>query len=103
MDQQPLTARFHLLDGAPGQRSLIVHAGQRRIAGLKEGDLTASKRLVQSAGRAENCVAFRHSNSGGGAGQHGAAKVEAMHSKMKTGFLQKMRQEVLAGRLTVNL
>ena len=39
MDEQPFTARLHLLDGAAGHRALIVHAGQRRVRGLKERDL----------------------------------------------------------------
>ena len=60
MDEQPFAARLHLLDRAAGHRALVVHAGQRRIRGLKQVDRLTGKRLVQSAGGAKDGIAFRH-------------------------------------------
>ena len=60
MHEQPFAARLHLLDDAAGHRALIVHAGQRRIGGFKEGDFVAGKALLQSASGAEDGIAFRH-------------------------------------------
>ena len=60
MDEQPLAARLHLLDGPPGHRALIVRAGQRRIICFEVRDLVTSQSMVQSTSRAEDGVAFRH-------------------------------------------
>jgi hypothetical protein len=60
MNEQPLAASFHLRDDLPGQWSVIVKPGQQRIRRAKRGYGLAGERAMQRAGRAEDCVAFRH-------------------------------------------
>jgi hypothetical protein len=59
MNQQPLAARLHLLDGLAGERRVVVEAREQRIRRAESGD-----RLARSARPSARAVRKMVSPSG---------------------------------------
>src|ERR1022692_711231 len=60
MHEQPLAAGFHGIDGAAGERRVVVDAREFGEDGLEAGDGRAAERALEGAGGAEDGVAFGH-------------------------------------------
>jgi len=109
MNQQPFTARFHLIHSLAGQRSIVVKAREHWISRSKNGDRFTDQCAAHCSRGSKDGIAFRHellhlalNRFACGKGQWNAPQVHPQRPGMKARIHQEPRHRMRRYRLAVD-